>query len=711
MAPPFNNVISGNDENEDENEEEREEFFDPINDISVENLDEALADEMRLNKDIKDYDCREIRDSSLQTKVNTSESQEGVFYKEIPSIAEKSEPLSERGMAIDNEATIKIHLHDDNDKDTLESSKETIEAAVDEAIIETLLEKEGRGENTGEEQEKEAAIENVKDILKATSKVNPADIQSIVYKSELAEISRRDIEDANQGVGSKITVDVVTSAIDREGNNHIILDDLEWNSTSGSLANNEASVDERSENNINMAEQDLMDLESPVDNNSHPLEENASFEEQRSKCPDYNIEVQASSSVFSGWGGMLSALNNIKTKAASGLDRFLDPVIGEGEDEYKDKSKDEEKNYENNNDEEAERSVKHLFDKLSPERNNVSWMEEIDKGFDYASDRLGQALLGGLKKLESTVGVAIEPISSPDSSPQNDASTLSADEEKTLATPTMHIGKSLYSVGLSTLEKLGKTTAGIMETTRGKLAPLLATASENDCLTRQDLKRSFNDIFHELMGDNALERLQIKSTEASIKLKGKLKTLAPRELLTIQTEIKSIGTKLDALREAKNVDWSFLDGVVNVEQGELVDRLCFSIDRSLRQLENVDDAICKLQSRVDSPFPVDTPTLFIYFMRYSLANILSASLHILLCLEYRIEAEEQIIGIMEMLYGAVSKSQNLIECPLIIKDSRKRVLEKLIADDCAMARSIFGDVAPTLQPLLKLSKYESIKNC
>lgn len=456
-----------------------------------------------------------------------------------------------------------------------------------------------------------------------------------------------------------------------------------------------------------------------------------SFEEQRA---EFYTEEKAkkidktspSPKREGGWNEVLSALDSIKSKANTGLEKIydaLDPALPEYSTTLEGEAASKEI-------QEEEKSIKRVLERLSPQTSTESskggnwFMERFDRTFDRASDSIGSALLGGLKKLETTVGIAIEPISSCSSSSAPSEVELSVNEmESGHSTPisasSSGPGGDLYTSGWAALGALGRKTADLVSSTRDRLTPIIKSnwmtnIRESSKLQRSDLKKTLGELFEELSGNIALERLQVNSARAAVELKSRLKALPPKLLASLQGQIKNIGRQLDSLRESDLKVGDILDiGVFESSQDELLQRLVSSIEKSLQKWEELEESIEELRQRVESPLPVDTPTLYLYLVRSNLANILSASLHILLIFDYNNvdaddkEGESKVIDVVERLYGAISSSQRLVEATLI-DTTRRPVIGKLVADDCAAARSLFGDAALTLQPGLKLMAFTNL---
>lgn len=403
---------------------------------------------------------------------------------------------------------------------------------------------------------------------------------------------------------------------------------------------------------------------------------------------------------------------------------------------------------------EGEKSIKSLLERLSPGRDEPAapsnggsggWMDDFDRTFDFASDKLGKVLLGGLKTLETTVGISIEPLTSPSPSTSDGEGREQEGVEVGLRTrksketsnfegkndghqsgtdspnKTPISSSSLYSAGLSTLERLGRTTAGLVVSTKERLTPIirqgLGPSEAGERLTRQDLKRSWDELFDELSGNQVLERLQVTSAEAATELRRALKVLPPKQLTAIQGQLRGVGSQLDSLRETPEIDWASLTESPLIIRGqeELLERLRKSIQTSLGRIADPEAAVFELQNRLADgahALSADGPSLLIYMTRSNLANLLSASLHVLLCLHPRVKYEEQLMQLVMGLYGAVSQMQTLVSSPptSLVDANRAAALCKLISDDCAAARTLFGDAALMLQPMLKWDKYQQLRD-
>jgi hypothetical protein len=165
-------------------------------------------------------------------------------------------------------------------------------------------------------------------------------------------------------------------------------------------------------------------------------------------------------------------------------------------------------------------------------------------------------------------------------------------------------GKNIYSAGMSTLGKLGRTTADIVVSTKDRITPLLEKDNKID---RSELKKPFAVLFDEFCGNDALEKLQIRSTQAAIQLKSKLKALNPQQLKKVQGELKGVGALLDNIEASEAaLEWPDL---FSAEEAEMVVKLQDSFTHSLKKMENVDESLADLRENVDTPLPPDMPSL------------------------------------------------------------------------------------------------------
>jgi hypothetical protein len=424
-------------------------------------------------------------------------------------------------------------------------------------------------------------------------------------------------------------------------------------------------------------------------------------------------------SYLSSWGGMFSALSGIgstvKAKASSGLDKLydvLDPNVPEESGDVDEPPIVPE---------EDPKSIKGLFDRLSP-KGESSWLGGLDKTFDFASDTLGQALMGGIRKIESTVGVTIEPISSssstseviydadnPDGEEIKSSTSMTVKDEEEGSSQVSRLGKNIYTAGLSTLEKLGRTTAGIVESTRGRLTPLLDPNAwpSSSTIDRSELKKPFLTLFDDYSGNEALEQIQLDATQASIAFKTKLKTLNPQKLKQVQASMKGIGSSLDTVKGETRLDWSSCEKVF--VSGELVLRLQQGIDESLTKISEVSRLVEELRSRVESPLPPDNPTLVLYLGRLHLAKMTAAALYLYRSLDFDGGANEECIALVaSMMHNSIESVKDITICNLL-DDNRKTAVRSLLETDIDKAGGILRDATLALQPSLKLTRFAQIE--
>lgn len=394
------------------------------------------------------------------------------------------------------------------------------------------------------------------------------------------------------------------------------------------------------------------------------------------------------------------------------------------------------------------------------ERTASSWLDGLDRTLDFASDKLGRVLLGGIKTIESTVGVAIEPISSPSATPPPPSDDVEGEEEKEgsprggdkgdLSTrtggdaPTSKtispvgegwiespssstreqveaLSKNIYEVGLSTLGKLGRTTASIVVRAKDRLAPMLdaeGVVGPRERIDRQELKKPFKLLLEEFSGLEAMESLQLAGTQASIKLKADLKALNPQKLAAKQAELKGIGRELLTMDNNEREEGSgdvkdawlqiSLEDTFAREQLDFAQKLVGATIECLRTFGGIDSlqaALAELSARVEAPLPVDTPTLAIYLARYNLAKLLAAGLFLLQILAFPAVTEEQVVGVAERIQASLRQLGQYLGENLVVEDEkRKAAVCSVLAQDLEEAQSLLRDIVPTLQPRLKLAK-------
>jgi hypothetical protein len=263
------------------------------------------------------------------------------------------------------------------------------------------------------------------------------------------------------------------------------------------------------------------------------------------------------------------------------------------------------------------------------------------------------------------------------------------------------LGKNIYSAGLNTLGKLSRTTADIVVSTREKLVPLLEKSVQGQSkIDRVEMKKSFSVLFDEFCGNDALEKLQIQSTQASILMKKKLKALNPQQLKAVQIELKGVGSLLDNI-EASNSELEWPD-IFSKEEGELVGTLQFSFKDSIAKFENFPVTLEELRGNVDSPLPPDNPSLIIYLVRYHLAKMLSAFIHLLLLISPTAETLP-IHQLGCVIRGNLESVIRVAETDLL-DSNRSNAVKQLIAVDISQAQTTLRDALLLLQPQLRLAK-------
>lgn len=331
---------------------------------------------------------------------------------------------------------------------------------------------------------------------------------------------------------------------------------------------------------------------------------------------------------------------------------------------------------------------------------------------------------GGLRRLESSVGVAIEPVSSassvceagdgpsadaPADLPAREASPDGAENGAARAPP------SIYAAGWSTLERLGRTTADMVASTKDRLAPLLDGGLFGAVgplrITRADLKQPLAAHVSQQAGDEALEKLQIRSAEAAVLLRTKMKALTPRQLSAAQARLRDVGRGLDAIviaPDGAHLDWSEHGGLFLPDGAEVVARLQAAIASSTAICagEGAREAVEELRLQADTPLPPDSASLVVYLARRSLARTLSGTLFLLLCLDFDRAAEARLARLAASLSACLAAAARLAECPLVDAARRAAVCDTMGAD-VREAQALLSDALQTLQPSLRLARLRS----
>ncbi len=471
------------------------------------------------------------------------------------------------------------------------------------------------------------------------------------------------------------------------------------------------------------------------------------------------------SSMTGGWGGVLSTLStlgsSVRSAATGQLDRLyssMDPTAdsphGSGG---------------------APLSPPRSPQRASPGADgSSSLLGEIDRTVDYASERLGRMLLGGMRRVEDVVKIKIEPIAY-DEDDGDDEPSLPAQQEDepsptvpfSLPTTTSH----LYATGLNTLEALGRTTAGLVISTKDRLSPYVSARAGGDApgraaVSRADLKKSFLTLFNELSGNDAIERLQIRSTEASIEVKGRLRRLPAGEAAQVGEELRRITALLQSLApadcaavEPQAVSWAPFEAILAApaQAGSVdgdgrregrpggaaatfVGQLQRSIGRCVAADVPLATLVEDLRVRVDSGLPLDSGSLLTFMWRHALATALSAALFLLL--EVRIsfaprgsdfadqEADEEhsadgeadgehsgvhvLLGLGRALLAALGSVRARFVGPAVdgeerlMDGERRAAFERAVEEEYGVAVELLIDSFQTLEPYLRLAKYEAL---
>lgn len=324
------------------------------------------------------------------------------------------------------------------------------------------------------------------------------------------------------------------------------------------------------------------------------------------------------------------------------------------------------------------------------------------------------------------MGVTIEPISSSSSiadvpvEGEGDAAAAAAADhgsgedsrEPQLGEQMGTLGKNIYAVGLSTLERIGRTTANVVLTTKDRLAPMLdsqmgerAMASTID---RGELKKPFLELFDEFSGNLVLEKLHLSSTEASIALKSKLKTLNPTQLRSAQTLLRGVGSRMDGGEDRPDAANLHLDDCRDYfceDERTLVDSLIQSIKSRLTTLAMATEAVEEVRRSVDGSLPLDHASLIVYVARLNLARLLSASLYLVLLFNYDAGDEDQLCKLIVLTEKHLAAVMIADACATLVDAKRREALGQLLLTDLEHAKSILRDASLAVIPRLKLSRY------
>lgn len=337
------------------------------------------------------------------------------------------------------------------------------------------------------------------------------------------------------------------------------------------------------------------------------------------------------------------------------------------------------------------------------------------------------------------MGVTIEPVSSPSgasavdrdedgvgrqegedgwghlprSGDRSSEASSPADSTASAREQVESLGKNIYEAGLTTLGRLGRTTANMVVTAKDKLTPVME-AEQADGTTskidRQELKKPFKTLFEEFSGLEAMETLQLASTQASIKVKSSLKSLNPKQLAAKQSDLKQVGKTLLSVDEqyCENVkdEWTRLNGesLFAREELEFAKKLVKGITECISTVDGLEGSLEKVASQVNSPLPVDTPTLAIYLARYNLAKVLAASLFLMQSISFPTVDEEQVAGLARLSFGSLKRVLASCKEGLPVEGKRKEAVISVLEHDLGEALSMLRDIVPALQPRLKLAK-------
>lgn len=311
------------------------------------------------------------------------------------------------------------------------------------------------------------------------------------------------------------------------------------------------------------------------------------------------------------------------------------------------------------------------------------------------------------------MGVVIEPASSSSSVVDVPTEEEGSGSEK-LSGQVGTFGKNIYAVGLSTLERIGRTTANVVLTTKDRLAPMLdqqqhLARDTEATLDRSELKKSLMELFDEFSGNLVLEKLHLSSTEASIALKSRLKALNPSQLKITQASLKGVGSQIEG------AGGTTTEGVVGTldscqdyfrkDERALVQSLMTGIGNCLTTLARAPEEIQELRSKVDSPLPPDNASLVAYMSRLNMAKMLSASLYLILLFDYDEGSEEQLWELIVLTETHLVAALIPDACEALLDAKRREALSTLVRADLENAKSILRDASLAIIPRLKLSRY------
>lgn len=199
-------------------------------------------------------------------------------------------------------------------------------------------------------------------------------------------------------------------------------------------------------------------------------------------------------------------------------------------------------------------------------------LQTIDKTFDFASNALGTAVLGGYRKLEQVkIKERLEHL-----------------QQDVTSSEVMHVGENVVSSGLGALEALGRKAIDILNEERSPISPE-ARGSAPAKSKGESAKATLNGFFEDNCGNAHIQALSMLSAECSLRMTSisSLAAGSPTATTTLK-ELEKIFDTDEMLEEVEEIDESICASEAGMrEMNLLVDRMGLKASSQLRQLQAI----------------------------------------------------------------------------------------------------------------------------
>jgi hypothetical protein len=195
----------------------------------------------------------------------------------------------------------------------------------------------------------------------------------------------------------------------------------------------------------------------------------------------------------------------------------------------------------------------------------------------------------------------------------------------------------------------------------------------------------------------------------AIQLKGRLKTLPPKQLSIVQSVVKSAGSDLLSIRVSDDLSfidsWTEFDGLFNELEGETISDLQISFTSSLRV--DIQDELINLRGRIDSFQPNDDILMIIFIFRTALSTLLLNALHLLFKIDFfKDEMADQFESLTIHFVKSLLGSFKVLSKKFISLKFDDETVDMLIEDDLAEANNLFLDSSHALLPFLRAISFK-----